>query len=161
MAITVITAPEPLPTGVARTDGPLAIFLAGGITGCPDWQASLISCLPMDLTVTLLNPRRTSFDIEDKSATQKQIEWEHRALRAAHGISFWFAAETVQPIVLYELGAWSMTSKPLIVGMDPGYRHRADVRIQTMLVRPDVQVLDGWKAFLERWISWLWDVRLR
>ena len=35
----------------------------------------------------------------------------HDALRDVHAISFWFPKETICPIVLYELGAWSMTNK--------------------------------------------------
>jgi hypothetical protein len=34
-----------------------AVFLAGGITGCPDWQAELVRMLA-DVPVALLNPRR-------------------------------------------------------------------------------------------------------
>ena len=125
-------------------DGP-SLFLAGGITGCPDWQRRLRDELA-DTSLTLLNPRRAQFPIDDPRAAPVQIEWEHRHLRRATAILFWFAAEQLQPIALYELGAWSMTDKPLIVGAHPDYVRRDDVVIQTRLARPDVTVVDSLDA---------------
>lgn len=113
------------------------LFLAGGITGCPDWQQEMIAHLA-DYPGTILNPRRADFPIGDPAAAQAQIEWEHKALRYADEILFWFPCETICPIVLYELGAWSMTSKPIYVGVHPNYQRRQDVEIQTRLARPDV-----------------------
>lgn len=115
------------------------IFLAGGITGCPDWQAEAIKHFEM-AEVTLLNPRRDNFPIDNPEAGPVQIRWEHNMLRAADCILFWFCAETIQPIVLYELGAWSMTSKPIAVGTDGKYPRRLDVWHQTALARPEVEV---------------------
>jgi hypothetical protein len=117
-----------------------AVFLAGGITGCPDWQQEMRSLL-CESGLTLLNPRRADFPIGDPDAARAQIEWEHRHLRKADLILFWFCAATLNPIVLYELGAWSMRHKPLAVGIEPGYQREADVRIQTRLARPDVPIV--------------------
>jgi len=117
-----------------------SIFLAGGITGCPDWQSQLAGMLSStDLVV--MNPRRANFPIHDPNAAEHQIMWEHQHLREASMISFWFCAETLCPIVLYELGAWSMTEKKLFVGVDPKYKRRADVEIQTRLTRPDINIV--------------------
>jgi len=77
-----------------------SLFLAGGISGCPDWQKEIIEKLK-DLPLVLFNPRRASFPIEDKDAARAQIEWEHIHLRKASAISFWFPCETLNPIVLY------------------------------------------------------------
>src|SRR5262245_39813726 len=86
----------------AEYDGPgPSLFLAGGITGCPDWQAETIS-LFADLPLVLLNPRRRDFPINDPSAGPSQIEWEHRHLRRADAVLFWFPRETLCPIALYE-----------------------------------------------------------
>lgn len=63
-------------------------------------------------------------------------------LRDADAILFWFPCETLCPITLYELGAWSMSDKPLFVGVHPAYQRRQDVEIQTRLARPDVAVTD-------------------
>lgn len=115
------------------------LFIAGGITDCPDWQARLV--LMLDQTnCTIFNPRRKDFPIHDPTAAQTQIEWEHEYLHRAVAISFWFPWETLNPIVLYELGAWSMTDKPIFVGVHPEYKRRQDVEIQTKLARPDVEV---------------------
>jgi hypothetical protein len=116
-----------------------SLFLAGGITGCPDWQATMRALLA-DGPYTLLNPRRAAFPIHDPTAAEAQIAWEHAHLRKADAILFWFAAEQLQPIALYELGAWSMTQKPLFVGVHPDYARRQDVEIQTRLTRPEVIV---------------------
>ena len=110
------------------------LFLAGGITGCPDWQADVVKLLE-NTDVILFNPRRKDFPIHDPLAAEAQIKWEHDHLRKANAILFWFPKETLCPIVLYELGAWSMTAKPIFVGMHPYYQRRHDVEIQTKLVR--------------------------
>lgn len=119
---------------VVTRETPLSIFVAGGITGCPDWQKQFCELLK-DEDVVLLNPRRKDFPINRPSEAKKQIIWEFQHLRLADAIVFWFPHETLCPIVLYELGAWSMTNKKLFVGIDPLYARRADVEIQTSLVR--------------------------
>ncbi len=49
--------------------------------------------------------------------------WEHDHLRRAKAIMFWFPSETLCPITLYELGAWTIlarqTGTKLFVGADP------------------------------------------
>jgi hypothetical protein len=116
------------------------LFLAGGIANCPDWQQEVIGYLEKSHWI-LLNPRRKDFPIGDPNASLEQISWEHHHLRMADAILFWFPCETICPIVLYELGAWSMTKKPLFVGVHPDYVRRQDVEIQTRLVRPDVEIV--------------------
>jgi len=116
------------------------LFLAGGITNCPDWQQEMRQKLA-DTEWVLLNPRREHFPIHDPGAALAQITWEYEHLRMATAILFWFPCETICPIVLYELGAWSMTAKPLFVGVHPDYSRRRDVEIQTGLVRPDVALV--------------------
>ena len=116
------------------------VFLAGGITNCPDWQQEMRQLLS-GTDFALLNPRRENFPIGDPSAAQAQIEWEYRHLRLASAILFWFPCETLCPIVLYELGAWSMVGKCMYVGVHPDYQRRVDVEIQTKLVRPKVKIV--------------------
>ena len=124
-------------------DGPSpSVFLAGGISGCDDWQARMAKMLaPLDVVV--LNPRRAHFPVDDPATAEAQIRWEHRHLRRAGARLFWFPGATLCPITLYELGAWSMVPGPLFVGVDPAYARRRDVEIQTMLARPDVRVVDS------------------
>lgn len=140
-----VEAPE---TWVTATPRDFGVFLGGGITDCPDWQAAVAATLA-DTNFTLLNPRRADFPKDDPTAAEAQIVWEHQALRAAHLIIFWFPAETLCPITLYELGAWSMTPKPLIVGTHPDYKRRQDVVIQTALVRPEIDVVDSLEAVIK------------
>lgn len=89
---------------------------------------------------------RANFPIGDPDAAREQIEWEHTHLRRADAIVFWFCAAQIQPIALYELGAWSMTDKPMAIGVEPGYEREQDVRIQTELARPDVEIVDSLRA---------------
>lgn len=117
-----------------------SVFLAGGVTGCPNWQQDMRGLLS-DTNLILFNPRRTHFPIGDPNAAQAQIAWEYNHLREATTILFWFPCETLCPIVLYELGAWSMTNKPIFVGVHPDYQRRKDIEIQTRLVRPEVEVI--------------------
>src|SRR4051794_13020942 len=106
------------PTEYAGTGA--SVFLAGGITGCGDWQRELAELLAKsDLVV--LNPRRRNFPIEDPTAAEQQIRWEFRQIRRATARLFWFPPPTLCPIALYELGAWSTRPDPLFVGVDRAY----------------------------------------
>ena len=136
-----------------------SLFVAGGIGGANDWQSDF--CARLDAQIgdfcTILNPRRDDYPIGDPNALKLQIEWEYRNLHAASAICFWFPPETLCPITLYELGAWSHWRddsgrfKPLFVAAHPEYLKRADVEIQLGLVRPEIEVVDNLQA-LERQI---------
>jgi len=150
-----IESPEIMPTpDVSKTWVPegKSLFLAGGITGCPDWQWRMRIALK-DVDIYLLNPRRKDFPINDSSAAMAQIEWEYNHLRRASMILFWFPEETLCPIVLYELGAWSMTDKKIFVGIHPLYKRKQDVEIQTKLVRPLVNIVYDLGTLSEQIIS--------
>jgi hypothetical protein len=105
------------------------LFLAGGITGCPDWQAEAVETLK-SWDITLINPRRSNFDVTDKKMEEEQIRWEYFHLNKADAILFWFPKETVCPITLYELGRWITSGKPIFVGCDPEYTRKRDLEIQ-------------------------------
>ena len=129
---------------------PVSIFLAGGITNCPNWQKELAGFLAEKrLPVTVFNPRRSSFDVTDPTATEKQIVWEYEKLHRAELVSFWFCAETLCPIVLYELGAALERGAQVVVGVHAEYERKNDVLLQTQLRRPEVKVHEGWKNFRE------------
>jgi hypothetical protein len=142
----VFTAPDAVPYHRYQTTTKL--FLAGGITGCPDWQGDVIACIqkladnPIWQTPhgLVLNPRRPNFPIDDKSASYEQIAWEVFAMRQADVTAFWFPKETLCPITLLEYGRQLEGAKRLIVGVHPDYARRRDVEIQTQLLRPDVKV---------------------
>ena len=126
-----------------------ALFLAGGISNCPNWQLELVELLT-DSSLVLLNPRRENFPMNDPQAAEGQIHWEHDHLQLAWGISFWFPCETLCPITLYELGSWSRTTKPLFIGLHPQYARRLDVEIQTKLARPEITIVYSLPALAEQ-----------
>lgn len=125
---------------------PRTLFLAGGITGCPNWQNEFINKLSEAWTridpsqVVLFNPRRDDFNIKDRSATHEQIKWEYQKLAEADAHLFWFPKETLCPITLFELGKVLMWNKPLFIGTEPGYGRSEDVFEQLQLVRPNKPV---------------------
>lgn len=116
------------------------IFLAGGITDCPDWQVEMRKLLA-DWPCIILNPRREEWPMGDPVAGREQILWEHTHLNRADQILFWFPKETLCPIALYELGAWTKTDKPIAIGIEPGYERRVDIEVQSQLQRPDVPIV--------------------
>ena len=129
-----------------------SVFLAGGITNCPDWQSQVLQDLETsdrlaDKPFTCLNPRRKQFDCNDHRVAGQQIAWEWEGLRRADVIAFWFptchAHETVQPIALLKLGRWSgrTTGRPIVVGADPQYPRRFDITQQLMHERPELEVV--------------------
>jgi hypothetical protein len=116
--------------------GEVSIFLAGGITNCPNWQKDMVELLK-DLDIVIFNPRRENFPIDDPTEAKRQIEWEFEFLDRADIILFWFAKGSLNPIVLFEYGKWlmnlrnNMNYKPLFIGIDPEYKRKQDVLIQT------------------------------
>ena len=129
-----------------------SLFLAGGITDCPDWQKEMIAMLE-DLTLIIFNPRRSYFP-QNENATREQIEWEYTYLRKATAISFWFPKETLCPITLYELGAWSMTNKQIFLGVHPHYQRIQDIKIHTLLARPDITIVYTLEELSQNIRSW-------
>ncbi len=117
-----------------------SVFLAGGITGCPDWQQEIRQLLG-STDLLLLNPRHTDFDISNPNIAEQQISWEYNHLRYADIILFWFCKEMIQPIALYELGTWSVMDKPLFIGVHFEYKRRQDIEIQIEFVRPEIEIV--------------------
>ena len=142
-----IEAPE-----VYNGDKP-SLFLAGGITGCPDWQKEMVAKLK-DLPLVIFNPRRSYFP-QYGSTEREQIVWEHTYLRKATAISFWFPEETLCPIALYELGAWSMTDKKIFLGVHPNYQKDQNIKVQTALVRPDIDLVQTLEELYRCIRSWI------
>jgi len=126
-----------------------SVFLAGGITGCPDWQEEVVKFLE-PLPIIVYNPRREDFPIDDPMAADVQIEWEYRYLNKVDFRLFWFPKETICPIVLYELGKYANvanrcradegTGGNFVVGTHRDYQRRQDVVIQTGLVYPSKNI---------------------
>lgn len=129
-------------------------FMAGGITGCPDWQADMVQLLA-DTELALVNPRRKEWPIDRPDASMEQIVWERRHLLRADAILFWFPCETLCPITLFELGAWLYRPKTLFVGTHSDYKRKQDVIIQSQLERPGFQVVHSLNDLASQIMHWL------
>lgn len=134
--IDVLTAPN---TNDAKY---ISVFLAGGITGCPNWQKEVIKELEYE-NVSVYNPRQEHFVVTDKNASYKQIAWEYERLEKMDIFSMYFCrGDSIQPICLYELGRniirlqnrfprdWQ---NRIIISIEDGYQREQDVIIQVDL----------------------------
>tara|TARA_Y100000034_G_scaffold103692_1_gene129570 strand:- start:41647 stop:42249 length:603 start_codon:yes stop_codon:yes gene_type:complete len=133
------------------------IFLGGGITDCPDWQSNLTKRFAAEFInepVTILNPRRANFPIDDPQASHRQIKWEYEHLELATAIIFWFSPPTLNPIVLFEFGKYMNRGRPLFVGCDPEYARISDVTIQCEFERPDIRVAFSLEELSTQVINW-------
>jgi len=133
-----------------------SVFLAGGISNCPNWQRTAFINLGMSNfeNLVLINPRRKSFDVSDHTASVKQIEWEYHHLKAADAILFWFPCETLCPITLFEYGKWLTKDKPLFVGCDVKYARMQDLIIQTKMEKPSLRVHENLLSLLSDVKNW-------
>lgn len=133
--MTEIKAPNTIPAGWANN-----VFLAGSISNARDWQTEFVRMCRGTLpdSINLINPRRDNFSMDDPTVEREQISWEYNALEHSDVIIFWFSAETVAPITLFELGCYLNTDKVIFIGIDPNYTRKRDVVIQTELRSPAV-----------------------
>jgi hypothetical protein len=118
------------------------VFLAGGITNCPDWQKYAYDQLA-DTAAIIMNPRRDDFDVTKASSSVDQIAWEHYHLMKADTVLFWFPKEGMCMITLFELGKCAARGMDIVVGVEPGYLRELDVREQLKHLRPDVHVFSN------------------
>lgn len=152
--ITFLKAPDPF-TITDANFAAVKVFLAGGISNCPNWQEKISEYLEKHLQglskdYLIINPRRDNFDVKDASAAEAQIKWEHEMLERSDVILFWFPKDTLCPITLYELGNYTEKNKHLIIGVDPDYKRKEDVIIQTQLRRANFKVEQCFNCFLSK-----------
>lgn len=129
----------------------LDLFLAGGISGCPDWQAEALSLAAtwVEQTghrLTIANPRRSDGIPKVGQVAAQQIKWEYDHLARARVVLFYFPEGRpdangqlpIQPIALYELGKelGRRPSDQIIIGADSGYVRRFDLVTQVGLACP-------------------------
>ncbi len=139
------------PQNYGTTADRIAVFLAGGIGNCPNWQAEATDMLNgTDLVV--LNPRRAHFETPwTRAASEEQIDWEFQALRRADIILFWFpGGPSVQPIAMFELGYWlGRYDRPLVIGRSNDYPRKDDIDIQVNLAHPRQSVFTSLAACMD------------
>lgn len=143
------------PEEFKKTSEIISLFLAGGITNCPDWQSEVKDTLKYK-NLTLIDPRRNNWEIDNPVMEFNQISWEFKHLELADAIMFWFPCETLCPITLYELGFWnSKGTKKLFVGCHPDYKRKSDVKIQTNIVNPNLNIVNSLKELTDQVLNWL------
>lgn len=146
-----IVAPAPLPEVVD-------LFIAGGISGCPDWQSEVVAELD-ELDIVSVNPRRADDFAKDGNKAIEQITWEHFALNRSRAVLFWFPEETLCPIALLELGSAMMRPEQyLFVGVHPNYARSLDVAHQLKLQRPEVPLHRDLDSMLEEVRTKFWPM---
>ena len=125
----------------ASSPNATTLFLAGGITGCPNWQAEVENKLSNLHDLVVFNPRRDGdFNVRDPSWSVQQIEWEHNHLELSEFVLFWFPKEGQCMITLFELGKCMGLGKRVVIGCHPEYVRALDVRIQARLIQPNIPV---------------------
>jgi hypothetical protein len=145
------------PASLDFENGRNVVFMAGGITGCGNWQQDMRTMLE-PAEIILINPRRIEWpkDVSaDSALAREQIEWEWRAFMKSKAVLFWFPPETLCPIALFELGKITVRSgTALFVGCDPNYKRKFDVTVQLALERPSVKVVDSLDELSGQVIEW-------
>jgi len=116
-----------------------SVFLAGGISNCPNWQNE-ISQMIENFNITVFNPRRENFPIDDQNQSEIQIYWEFERLRQSDIILFWFSEGSLNPISLFEFGAALERNQKIFVGIHQNYQRKLDVEIQTKLIKPEIKI---------------------
>lgn len=131
------------------------VFLAGGITGCEDWQTDFAERFDADDTsVILANPRRAEFgDVTDPVLGDEQIGWECEYLDQAEHVIFWFPNTAACIMTQHELGGAlereriaERSGKPerrVLIGVELGYMREFDVHTQARKKTPWIDVVDN------------------
>ena len=115
------------------------LHLAGSIesNGGRDWRAALMVALP-HRNVTITPPCVAS-------VPRAQIEWELDCLDRADLVAMWFAADTVAPIALLELGLTAKSEK-LVVGCPEGFWRKGNIEV--VCSRFGIPLTTSWNAFV-------------
>lgn len=139
-----ITCPE---TPDFSGELPKIIFMAGGITGCPDWQSEFQTIIKSHTEISddfvMVNPRRPNFDVRDPSMSEQQIEWEAKWLERAWLTTFYFPPDSLCPITLFELGKQLGLGRNVLVAAHSDYARKIDLVHQLRLMRPDARLISG------------------
>lgn len=148
-----------IPPADGEIVGPL-VFLAGPITGAPDWQSTAIALIrEADADLFVASPRRAVTNDGDFTEDMyiEQVEWEHRHLaRAAeHGVTlFWLAKESrhvcdrsYAQTTRFELGeavtVHRLTGAKVVVGIEKGFTNERYLRKTIPAKMPGIPLFDS------------------
>jgi len=145
-------SPDPLPMKFSKT----GIFIAGGISDCPDWQQDVVDIIDNDYW-DVVNPRRVGGFDRTGDTAEAQITWEHTALTMSTVYLFWFPKETLCPITLFEYGMAleRAANRKIMVaaGWHEDYQRAFDLGVQSKLAKLSPQQLiycgPGWDNYVE------------
>ena len=130
-----------------------AIFLAGGISSCDNWQLSTARSIAGKSCLNVFNPRREGDFAKTGDEAAAQIRWEYEHLNAAEMVLFWFPSTSVCPIALYELGRIIHSNKILYIGVDFNYPRRFDVIEQAWLASSTYVIYNTLDSMVEEIIG--------
>jgi hypothetical protein len=117
------------------------VYLAGSM-GKNDWQSELYQklvarSLPMGWDV--ISPRPVAKPLEVRS----YAVWEYNCIIASSIIAFWFSKNDKPDMGLFDLGRWSSYDKPLIIGIEKGYKFKERIEVDLLYSSPGLAVLDS------------------
>lgn len=157
----------------------VVIFLAGSIEmgNAPRWQAAMAERLqdklatvsssstanaPQAIDVLVLDPRRDDWDSswkQDESDPKfnEQVTWELTGMETADVVVFHFAANTISPITLLELGLFGRT-KRCVVFCDDTYQRKGNVDI--VCTRYNIPRVKSFDAFVNHTVDFIRSVAL-
>lgn len=131
-----------------------SVFLAGGISNCPDWQGPAAEKISAETDLLVINPRRNGWNMDDdETESVKQITWEYVHLRFSEYTLFWFPKETVCPITLFELGSALERKTHVMIGVHPEYSRKLDIYTQVQLRDPKNVVVDDLNLLVHLFIE--------
>lgn len=140
----------------------VSLFLGGSIElgAAENWQERVINLLSANINnfytpVTIYNPRNDNWDstIDPADPSQKflfdQITWELEKQQLADINIYYFAADTMSPITLLELGAHKDDNT--IIYIDDNFQRKANV--QLFCDYYDLQWYDDYNQFANKVVS--------
>ncbi len=130
-----------------QPDDPPAVLLLGHLSATT-WQAEAAAVL-LSAGAVVLNPNSPT--TEDDAAW---AEWIHHHLHQHAALAlYWFPTSLTSPppapSALHQLHATLSSSRPLVVGADPGYADARDLVHQARLARPGLTVHANFDAVLD------------
>jgi hypothetical protein len=140
-----------------KDENRIKIFLGGSIEmGKADhWQQNLVDQLSkesFDRPLDLYNPRhnrewKTEWmnDYEPGTPFHTQVDWELRHQKDADLLLYYFAADTISPITLFELGLFQQQNP--VIGMDPAYLRAGNLVVTKEHF--DLHIHTGWDDFYD------------